>query len=222
MTPGIILPAITHCDQLLYSLRTATSHAATGIKTVLTTAQEIVTDTISIAKATWSAHLAQKVNNMKFTPKQAWKAVRVLVGGRESHHIKPVVMRMRLPDGTLSTTDAKNVSILAPHFEHIYTRDRPTTWEALDDIPTRDPVEGINELIEWEEVNFAVRKLANEKSPGLNDIPTDAFKSLSNQNLDIIHNFFNAYWRRETDFTEWHEGQVVPVPKSGDFSDPNK
>ena len=114
---------------------------------------------------TWSAHLAQKVHNINFTPKQAWKAVRVLVGGRESHHVKPVVMRMRLPDGTLVTTDAENASILAPHFERIYTRNRPITWEALDDIPTRDTVEGINELIKWEEVKFAVRKLANGNHP---------------------------------------------------------
>ena len=62
-----------------------------------------------------------KVNDMKLTPKQAWKAVWVLVGGRESHHVKPVVMQMRLPDGTLATTDAESASILAPHFEHIYT-----------------------------------------------------------------------------------------------------
>ena len=160
-----IIPAITHRGQLLHSLRTATSHAATPIKIALTTAHEIVTDTISLEKATWSAHLAQKVHDMKFTPKQAWEAVWVLVVGREYHHVKPVVMRMRSPDGTLAKTDAKNASILAPHFEHIYTRDRPITWEALDNIPTRDTVEGINESIKWEEFKFAVRKLANGKSP---------------------------------------------------------
>ena len=151
---------------------------------------------------------------MKFTPKQAYKAVQVLVGVRESHHVKSVVMRMRLPNGILATTNARNASVLAPHFERVYTRDRPITWEALDDIPIRDNVEGINESIKWEEVKFAVRKLANGKSPGLNDVPPDAFKALSNQNLNLLHNFFNAYWRGNIDFTEWHEGQVVPVPKS--------
>ena len=151
---------------------------------------------------------------MKFTPIQAYKAVQVLVGGRESHHIKSVVMRMRLPDGTLATIDARNASVLAPHFERVYTRDRLITWEALYVIPTCDTAEGINQLIEWEEVKFAVSKLANGKSPGLNDVPPDAFKALSNQNLDLLHNFFNAYWRGIIDFTEWHEGQVVPVPKS--------
>ena len=72
------------------------------------------------------------------------------MGGRESHHVKPVVMWMRLPDGTLATTDAGNASVLTPHFERVYTRDRPITWEALDENPTRETVEVINQLIKWE------------------------------------------------------------------------
>ena len=69
-----LLPAITHRDQLLHSLRTATSHRATGIKTALNTAQEIFTDTISLAKATWSAHLAKKVHDMKVTPQTSMES----------------------------------------------------------------------------------------------------------------------------------------------------
>eukprot|EP00592_Proboscia_alata_P015543 CAMPEP_0194400982 /NCGR_PEP_ID=MMETSP0174-20130528/127544_1 /TAXON_ID=216777 /ORGANISM="Proboscia alata, Strain PI-D3" /LENGTH=84 /DNA_ID=CAMNT_0039197615 /DNA_START=926 /DNA_END=1177 /DNA_ORIENTATION=+ len=76
--------------------------------------------------------------------------------------------------------------------------------------------------IEWEELLTAVKKLANDKSPGLNNVPPDAFKARSLQNLDALHSFFNAYWRGEVDFTEWHGGQIVLVPKSGDLSDPNK
>ena len=71
-------------------------------------------------------------------------------------------------------------------------------------------------------IKRAVAKLANDKSAGLNKIPPDAYKALSYQNLDVLHNFFNTYWREEIDFKEWHEGQVVPVPKGGDLSDSNK
>ena len=125
-------------------------------------------------------------------------------------------------DASLASTDADNAVVLAPHFERVYTADRPVTWEVIDDIAPQDTVEGIDHPIEWEEVKFAVGKLANGKSPGLNDVPPDAFKALSNQNLDLLHNFFNAYWRGEINFSEWHEGQVVPVPKSEDLSDQNK
>ena len=53
-------------------------------------------------------------------------------------------MRVRLPDDTLATTDAGNASVLAPHFERVYTTDRPVAWEVIDDIAPRDTMEGIN------------------------------------------------------------------------------
>ena len=77
-----ILPAISRCDKLLQSLRTATFQATQYLKQALTLAQEVVTNSIALAKATWSAHLDQQVHNMKFSPKQAWKAVKILVGGK--------------------------------------------------------------------------------------------------------------------------------------------
>ena len=83
---------------------------------------------------------------------------------------------MRLPDGSLATTDAGNASVLAPHFERVYTTARPITWDVLVDIKLRDTVEGINQPIEWEEVKLAVKTLANGKSPGLSDVPPDAFR----------------------------------------------
>ena len=134
---------------------------------------------------------------MKFLPKQAWKAVKILVGGKESHHVKPVVMHLRLPNGNLATADAENASILAPHLEQVYTNHRPVNWPTLDDIKQRNTLEGIDHPIEWGEIKFAVRKLTNDKSPRLNDVPPDAFKALSNQNLNILLNFFNAYWHKK-------------------------
>ena len=65
-----LLPSTTRRDQLLNFLHTETSHTATRIKNALTTAEEIVTDTISLAKATWSVYLAQQVHKMKSTTKQ--------------------------------------------------------------------------------------------------------------------------------------------------------
>ena len=64
--------------------------------------------------------------------------------------------------------------------------------------------------------------MAKRESPGLNDVPTDVFKALDGVNLLTLFDFFNSYWNKEIDFYEWHEGQVVPVPKSGDLSCPNK
>ena len=68
----------------------------------------------------------------------------------------------------------------------------------------------------------AVTKLANGKSTGLNEVPPDAFKALSEKNLSLLLNFLNAFWNKKTDFDKWHKGQMIPAPKSGDLRDPNK
>ena len=45
---------------------------------------------------------------------------------------------------------------------------------------------------------------------------------MSEENLRHHFNFITKFWEEKIDFEELHEGQVVPVPKSGDLSDPNK
>ena len=60
----------------------------------------------------------------------------------------------------------------------------------------------------------AIAKLENGKSPGLNDVPLDAFKALTDGNLRTLLAFLNSFWDDEVDFSEWHKGQVIPVPKS--------
>ena len=67
----------------------------------------------------------------------------------------------------------------------------------------------------------AITNLSNGKSPGLNYVPPDAFKALDDQNRLTLMNFFNSYWLEESDFIEWYECQLVPVPNIGDLSDPN-
>ena len=64
--------------------------------------------------------------------------------------------------------------------------------------------------------------MTNEKSPGLNGVPLNAFKYMSEENLRHHFNFITEFWKDKVNFGEWKEGQVVPVPNSGDLSDPNK
>ena len=74
----------------------------------------------------------------------------------------------------------------------------------------------------WTEFICAVQELTNEKSPGLNGAPPDAFKSMSEENMCHQFDFITEFWKEKVDFEEWHEGKVVPVSKSGDLYDPNK
>ena len=61
-----------------------------------------------------------------------------------------------------------------------------------------------------------------DKAPGLNGVPPNAFKAMSPENLKVHFNFILEFWNDNMDFEEWHEGRLVPVPKSRELSDPNK
>ena len=69
---------------------------------------------------------------------------------------------------------------------------------------------------------MAVTALTNNKAEELNTVPPNAFKTLNNDNLTHLLDLFNEHWLEKTNFYEWHECQILPVPKSGDLSDPKK
>ena len=68
---------------------------------------------------------------------------------------------------------------MVPHFEKVYTNHRQLVWETLDAIPQRSEMMEPDSEITWEELQQAIAKLKNGKAPGLNDVPPDAFKSLT-------------------------------------------
>ena len=68
----------------------------------------------------------------------------------------------------------------------------------------------------------AVAKLTNNKAPGLNNVPPNVFKTMSETNLLHHFNFILEFWEDRLDYLEWHKSQVIPVPKSGDPYDPKK
>jgi hypothetical protein len=80
----------------------------------------------------------------------------------------------------------------------------------------------IDSPITFEEVNQAINKLKNGKSPGLNSIPPEAYKAMNGTMRRRIHRYVSDFFEGKEDYKEWHQSQCVPVPKSGTLSDPNK
>ena len=76
--------------------------------------------------------------------------MKVLAGGMTSHHEKPTVIRLKLTNGELDTTDAENVSVMGPHLERIYRKHRPVDWKVLNEIPQRHLMPELDTLISWE------------------------------------------------------------------------
>ena len=80
-----------------------------------------------------------------------------------SHHKKPTVMRLKLVNGYLDTTDAENVSVIGPHLEKVYRNHRSAKWLVLHDLPQRNFMLELDTLIYWKELKQAVKKLSNFK-----------------------------------------------------------
>ena len=126
-----LLPVITNRDNLLHLLRhtdPSNYDSICEIKHELKLVQNNVTDSIDLYKVRWSAFQAARIHKIRFTPKEAWKRVKILVGGKESHHIKPVAMRLCSPNGKLASTDKQNPSVMGPHLSKVYSNHRPVTW----------------------------------------------------------------------------------------------
>ena len=83
-------------------------------------------------------------------------------------------------------------------------------------------MEKLDQTISWYEINKSTTQLANDKAPGLNGVPNNAFKSLDDANLSWLLLFYNQFWHSQSDFDKWNEGQVVPVPNKCDTINPNK
>ena len=85
---------------------------------------------------------------------------------------------MRLPTGKLATTDKENTEVLGLHFEKLFNNHRPIEWKVINEIKKCQTMHEFNKPISWAELKTEIAKLANNKAPGLNKMPPNAFKSL--------------------------------------------
>jgi hypothetical protein len=131
-------------------------------------------------------------------------------------------MAMQLPNGTKATNASENMEVFGPHFHNVFNNHRPTDPTVLEHVPQQCTMWELNDPITWEEFQREVKKLKNGKAAGLTGVPAEAFKAMCNANLHHIHKHVNDFFVGTADHEQWHRSQCVPVPKSGDLSDPNK
>ena len=189
---------------------------------MLKEANKRVKDAVDAAKSKWKHHLAIIVSKLNFIPKIAWRSIREISDGVNGHHIKPTRIAMKLSDGSKSKTDKQHMSVFHPHFKKLYNNNRPVYANAADFIAQREIMPSLANDFTWKEFLVVITDLKNDKSPGLNGVPPNAFKCMDDKNLKIVFKFICDFWDAKADYIEWHEGQVVIVPKNGDTSNPNK
>ena len=124
---------------------------------------------------------------------------------------------MRLPSGDLAETDEDNAKVSTKHFGKVLNNKKIIHNNVLNNINSREVMYELDSPPSWKYFTEAVNDITNYKYPGLNGVPPKAFKAMSPKNLKVNFKFILGFLNDNLNFEEWQEGQVVPVPKSGDL-----
>jgi hypothetical protein len=114
------------------------------------------------------------------------------------------------------------MAVFGPHFDHVFNNHHPVNPTILADIPQCPTLNDIDSPITFDEVDATIKKLKYGKSPVLNVIPPKAYKAMNAGTQRRVHMYVAAFYEGNVDYDGWHTSQCVPVPKSGNLSDPNK
>ena len=217
-----LTPILESRSEVLHTIRFTKYPPSATMLSKFRRLQHKVDEDIEIAKTGWSRHRAQTIHNMTLQTKKAWANIILLSAGEKIHHSSTHYIHMRLPFVDLAENDEENVRVFAEHSSKVLSNHKNTEDNVIKKILLQKVMTELDKVTTWEEFMNAVTKIINNKSPGLNSVPSNAFKTVSETNLIHHFNFILEFWEDILDYVEWHDGQVIPFPKSGDPSDHNK
>ena len=102
------------------------------------------------------------------------------------------------------------------HFTKVYNTCRNCRSDAAELIK-----KSMGDSITWKEFKKAVVKLQNDKSPGENGVPSNAFKSMDAENLKIVYKHICDFWEGNAVYDEWHVELVKLLPKKNELGSPH-
>nr|CAI5855303.1 unnamed protein product [Callosobruchus analis] len=86
-----------------------------------------------------------------------------------------------------------------------------TTTNNIIDTDTSEPTR--------EELKEAIKNMRNNKSPGVDEIPSELWKADIEKTIDLILPSIKDIWIQEVLPTEWNNGIIIKIPKKGDRED---
>ena len=223
MSKDRIQPAIDRITSLHRTLRDPTNPNPTLTKAELQTAYRLRNMIVREAKSRYMSHIAQKISNLSGdNPRAMWKAIDECKLGHENNYKRPSTMKLTKEDGSKTTNDEENINIMRSHCEKLFNNKKLVSPNALDLIKQRAIKADLDNAITWKEFTTAINGLKNNKSPGENEIPAEAFKAMNNENKNHVFSFINSFWNGSEDYPEWHSGLGIPVQKVSHPTNPNQ
>ena len=77
--------------------------------------------------------------------------------------------------------------VFAEQFSKVLNNHKNTDNNVINEILLREVIAELDKVPTWAEFMIAVAELTSDKAPGLNNVPSNAFKTMSEANL--LHHF---------------------------------
>ena len=223
MSKEQIQTTIDRVTSLQCEIRDPSNNNPQATKRELQLAYRLRNIAVREAKSKYMSHIAQKISSLTGdNTRSMWEAINECKLGHENNYTRPQIMTLARPDGSRTTNDKENIEIMRPHCEKLFNNKKQVSADALDLIHTRPTETELDSHISWREFTKAISGLKNNKSPGANEIPAEAFKAMNNENKQRVFSFINSFWNDTADYPEWHAGQGIPVQKVTHPSNPNQ
>jgi hypothetical protein len=134
--------------------------------------------------------------------------------GLKSHHRKSTNFAFRKDDGSIATTDEENIAVLEAHFTKVFNNCKNVNFDILDKLKKHPTLFKHDYDISYTEFEVALESLANNKSPGENEVSHNLIKALDDNNRRILYNFIVEFWEG-MDYESWHSGLLLIIHKLG-------
>ena len=103
------------------------------------------------------------------------------------------------------------------HFQQLLNRQNDVDPSVLDEIPQHQCLEALDEAPTAAQVEQAIKKMKNNKSPGLDGIPAEVYKHGGPALKRRLHQLVLTIWNEETIPKELKDANLVPIyKKKGD------
>ncbi|XP_050514773.1 uncharacterized protein LOC126890015 isoform X1 [Diabrotica virgifera virgifera] len=129
--------------------------------------------------------------------------------------------RIKNTDGTIIRDDQEIMERWKQHFQELLTSNEVNREENNEENEERTEQEENTDEITNEEIETAIKKLKNGKSPGHDRITPEMLKYMGLEGRKLLREICNEAWKKEEIPSDREMGVILPIHKKGDIKEYN-
>lgn len=145
-----------------------------------------------------------------------FRVVRDLTGARSGSNVP-----IKDKNGKVLASKEEQDGRWMEHFRETLNQPPPPSTFDFADAPPPTNLDVNMEDINTAEVMAAIRRLKNNKAPGIDQISAEMLKAGGDGAVRRIAKLLNACWNGECVPSDWRKGVIVKLPKKGNLADCN-